>query len=150
MIEKKVRKFLAIRHVSGDEGDENIITAGKIYIEIRPNSGIIRLEDSPILTYGLSLDLVKERGGIDKYFKELTSVPFRDTAYFTKYQEYWENDVHQKYMKIRKSLNKLNKFSQMVGKPQYGLRQVNAGSPNYEVLATHDFEVEGKKDETES
>jgi len=152
MIEKNVRRFLAKRSVVGSKddsptGDGTIITAGKIYIEIRPNSGIIRPEDAPVATYGLSLDVVNEHGGVHKYFEEQDSVPFKDTAYFAEYVKYWEEDVQRKYKDIRESLKELNSFSQMVGKPQYGLRQVNAGSPLYHEPASHDFKVEGEEDE---
>jgi len=152
MIEKNVRRFLAKRSVAGNKdespsGDGTIISAGKFYIEIRPNSGIIRPENAPIATYGLSLDTVEEHGGLRKYFEELEAVPFRETAYFKEYVKYWENDVQRKYKEIRESLKELNNFSQMVGKPQYGLREVNSGSPRYHEPATHDFEVEGGEED---
>lgn len=154
MIEKSVRRFLAKRSVSGSkndspdsEGDGNIISMGKVYIEIRPNSGIIRPEDSPVATYGLDLETVKEHGGVNKYFEELDSIPFKDTLYFKEYLSFWETDVQQKYKKIRESLKELNNFSGMVGKPQYGLREVNPGSPEYYTTAEHEFKVEGETEE---
>lgn len=151
MIEKNVRKFLAKRNVAGNKddspnGDGLIIEAGKTYIEIRPNSGIIRPENAPIATYGLNLEIVNDHGGVHKYFEELAATPFKDTLYFKEYQKYWEEDVQSKYKSIRESLKELNNFSQMVGKPQYGLREVNPGSPLYQEPATHDFEVEEGED----
>jgi len=156
MIEKNVRRFLARRSVAGmkDDGPEqdgNIITAGVTYIEIRPNSGILRPEDAPIATYGLSLDVVKEHGGVKKYFDELEEIPFRETKYFEEYIKFWENDIQSKYRKIRESLKELNNFSHMVGKPQYGLREVTPASPLYDQPASHDFEMEGGEEpETEN
>ncbi len=149
MIDKSVRRFLARRSVTGSNddsptGDGNVITAGKVYIEIRPGSKIIRPEDAPIATFGLSLDTVEDHGGIKKYFDELESIPFKDTQYFKEYLAYWENDVQKKYRDIRESLKELNNFSLMVGKPQYGLRQINPGSPSYENPAEHDFKMEGE------
>jgi len=151
MIEKNVRRFLAKRSVAGSKddspnGDGNIISVGQTYIEIRPNSGIIRPESATIATYGLSLDVVKDHGGVNKYFDEMDSIPFKDTAYFEEYVRYWETDIQKKYKELRESLKELNNFSQMVGKPQYGLRQVNAGSPLYEEAASHDFEIKGEKE----
>ena len=79
MIEKNVRRFLARRSVAGmkDEGPENdgtILTAGKVYIEVRPSSGILRPEDAPVATYGLSLETVEAHDGIKNYFDELESI----------------------------------------------------------------------------
>lgn len=149
MIEKSVRRFLAKRNVAGSKEDSpdsegNIISMGKVYIEIRPDSGIIRPEDSPVATYGLDLDVVKDHGGIFKYFDELDPIPFKDTLYFKEYLYFWETDIQQKYRKIRESLKELNNFSSMVGKPQYGLREVNPGSAEYYTQAEHDFKVEGE------
>jgi len=151
MIEKNVRRFLAKRSVAGSKddspnGDGNIISAGQIYLEIRPSSGIIRPESAAVATYGLSLDVVKEHGGVNKYFDEMEAVPFKETPYFEAYLEYWETDVQSKYKKMRESLKELNNFSQMVGKPQYGLRQVNAGSPLYDEEVKHEFTVEGEEE----
>ena len=155
MIEQTVRRFLAKRSVAGSQddslnGDGTIIRAGKIYIEIRPGSGIIRPEDAPVATYGLDLEMVKDHGGINKYFDEMEELQFKDTPYFEEYQKYWENTVQRKYREIRESLKELNSFSHMVGKPQYGLRQVNPGSPLYNEPATHDFVVEGEEDESQT
>ena len=147
MINNTVRRFLALRSVAGKNddsptGDGNIISAGKTYIEIRPGSGIIRPEDAPVATYGLSLEVVEEHGGIKKYFEVLDDVPFKDTVFFAEYVKFWESDIKKKYREIRESLQELNNFSQMVGKPQYGLREVNPGSPEYHEPATHDFKHE--------
>ena len=155
MIDKNVRRFLAKRSVAGSKddspnGDGNIISIGQTYIEIRPSSGIIRPESAPVATYGLSLDTVKEHGGISKYFEELESVPFKDTVYFDEYVKFWEQDIQKKYRDIRESLKELNNFSSMVGKPQYGLRQINPGSPKYHEPATHDFKMEGEEDENKA
>jgi hypothetical protein len=151
MIGMSVRRFLAKKNVAGSnedildsEGDGNIISAGKVYIEIRPDSGIIRPEDSPVATYGLDLETVKEHGGVNKYFEELDTIPFKDTLYFKEYLSFWETDIKQKYRKIRESLKELNNFSSMVGKPQYGLREVNPGSSEYLTTAEHDFEDDGE------
>ena len=147
MIDKSVRRFLARRSVAsnageGINGDGNIISAGKVYIEIRPGSGIIRPEKGSVATFGLDLETVKEHGGIKKYFDELDSVPFKDTKYFEEYKKFWEEGVQQKLKDIRNSLKELNNFSQMVGKPQYALREINPGTPFYEEEIKHDFETE--------
>lgn len=152
MINNTVRRFLALRSVAGNNddsptGDGNIISVGKTYIEIRPGSGIIRPEDAPVATYGLSLEVVEEHGGIEKYFEILDDVPFKDTSFFAEYVKFWDSDIKKKYREIRESLKELNSFSQMVGRPQYGLREVNPGSPEYYIPATHDFKTEEEKNE---
>jgi len=144
MIGKSVRKFLAKKNVKGKDNNM-LIKAGLTYIEIRPESGIIRPEKDPIATHGLSLDLVADNGGITKYFDELSSVPFQNTLYFKEYLRYWETDIQKKYNQIKESLKELNNFSQMVGKPQYGLREINPGSPVYHIPAKHDFKTESKE-----
>ena len=143
MIEESVRRFLARRSVAGNKEDSpsldgNLISAGTIYIEIRPGSKILRPEEAPVSTYGLNLDIVEEHGGIKKYFDELEPIPFKDTKYFEEYLRYWNDTIKQKYSNIKESLKELNNFSYMVGKPQYGLREVNPGSPKYGAVE-HDF-----------